>query len=243
MFLSIESVPLIIGAYLLGSVPTSYLAAKWSRGIDIRQHGAGHAGASSIWRITPKKVSVPVMIFDFGKGIGIVALAHYLGMGKPEQIAVGLVAIIGHNWPIFLRFYGGRGILTAMGVIVLWWSPWWPPWAVITFLGGTALTLLGKGSPLPVLIGIAMLPLVSWGFGQPLAVTIGFLVLLLIIVIRRLTAPKSAEATSRSKKELLVNRLLFDRDVREQETILHIIPRKKRKAECLPEEDEKQREG
>jgi len=234
---NIESVPLIIGSYLLGSVPASYLAAKWYKGIDIRQYSAGHAGAGSIWRITPKKVSLPVMFFDFSKGLGMVALAQYLGMGKPEQIAVGLAAIVGHNWPVFLRFYGGRGILTSMGVMVMWWFPWAP----VIFFGGTTLTLLDKGSPLPVLIGIAMLPVVSWVFGQPLAVTIGFLVLLLIVVTKRLTAPKSAEAASRGKRELMISRLLFDRDIREKETTLHIIRRKRRKAESLHQEGEEQK--
>ena len=237
--MSIESIPLIIGAYLLGSVPASYLAAKWYKGIDIRQYSPGHAGAGSIWRTTPKKVSLPVMFFDFGKGIGMVALAQCLGMGRPEQIAVGLAAVIGHNWPVFLRFYGGRGILTSWGVIFIWWFPWAP----ITFFGGATLSLLNKGSPLPVLIGLAMLPVVSWVFGQPLTVTIGFLVLLLIVVIKRLTAPKSAEAASLSKRELMISRLLFDRDIRNKETTLHIIRRRRRKAESLhPEGAEQKRE-
>jgi glycerol-3-phosphate acyltransferase PlsY len=233
---SIESVLLTIGSYLVGSVPASYLAAKRYKGIDIRQNSAGHAGAGSIWHITPKRVSLPVIFFDFSKGIGMVALAYYLGMGKPEQIAVGLAAVLGHNWPVFLRFYGGRGILTSWGVIVIWWFPWAP----VTFFGGATLTLLNKGSPLPVLIGIAMLPIVSWVFGQPLAVTIGFLVLLLIVVIKRLTAPKSAEAASVGKRELIISRLLFDRDIREKETTLRIIRRKKRKAESLHHEGKEQ---
>jgi len=230
---SIESVLLIIGAYL-GSVPASYLAAKWYKGIDIRQYSAGHAGAGSIWRITPKKVSLPVVFFDFGKGMGMVVLAQHLGIGISGQVAVGLAAIVGHNWPVFLNFNGGRGILTAMGVITIWWLPW----GLVTFLAGALLTLLGKGSPLPVLIGIGALPVVSWRLGQPLAVIIGFLVLFLIVVIRRLTAPKSAEAASLSKRELMISRLLFDRDIREKETTLHIIRRKRRKVESLHQEDE-----
>lgn len=237
--MSIESVLLIIGSYLLGSVPTSYLAAKWYKGIDIRKNNTGHAGLGSIWRITPKKVSLPVMFFDFGKGLGMVVLAQCLGMGKPEQIAVGLAAVIGHNWPVFLRFYGGRGILTSWGVIFIWWFPWAP----VTFFAGATLSLLNKGSPLPVLIGLAMLPVVSWVFGQPFAVTIGFLVLLLIVITKRLTAPKSAEAASLSKRELMINRLLFDRDIRDKETTLIIIHRKRRKAESLHQEGEEQKKA
>jgi len=235
----VESVLLAIGAYLLGSVPASYLAAKWSRGIDIRQNGSGHVGASRIWRLTSKKVAVTVVLFDFGKGIGMVVLAQHLGIGISGQVAVGLAAIVGHNWPVFLNFNGGRGILTAMGIISIWWLPWGP----VTFLAGAALTLLGKGSPLPVLIGIGALPVVSWGLGQPLVVIIGFLVLFLIVVIRRLTAPLSAEAAAMNRKQLLINRFLFDRDVREQETQLHIIPRKASLSRSSRKQQEGRKEG
>ena len=63
--MSIESALLIVGAYLLGSVPAAYLAAKHSRGIDIRQYGPGHVGVGNLWRITSKKVALPIIIFDY----------------------------------------------------------------------------------------------------------------------------------------------------------------------------------
>jgi len=222
---AIESALLIVGAYLLGSVPAAYLAAKYSRGIDIRQYGPGHVGVGSIWTIISKKVALPVIIFDLGKGAGMVVAARLVGLDITGQVAVGLAAIVGHNWPVFLRFNGGRGILTALGVICIWWIPWWIPWGLVTFLAGASLTLLGRGSPLPVLIGIAAIPVVSWVLGQPLAITLGFLALLLIVVIRRLTVPRSDSALSISKRQLLLNRLLFDRDIRERGDWMSRIPK------------------
>jgi glycerol-3-phosphate acyltransferase PlsY len=112
---SIEFVLLLLGAYLLGSVPAAYLAARWSRGIDIRQYGSGNIGVSNLWRSTSKWLAMPVIIFDFGKGMLLVWIAQLLGLGIDQQVAIGLAAIIGHNWPVFLRFSGGRGLLTTLG--------------------------------------------------------------------------------------------------------------------------------
>ncbi|MBA7494141.1 Glycerol-3-phosphate acyltransferase [subsurface metagenome] len=213
---------LTIGAYLLGSVPAAYLAAKWSRGIDLRQYGTGNVSVGNLWRMFSKRLAIPVVIFDLGKGAAVVWAAQLLGLGVVQEVTVGLAAIIGHNWPVFLRFNGGRGILTTIGVVFLLM-----PWGIVVILAGALLALLIKTSPLPTLGGIAILPLVSWFFGQPLGieeplpVTLGFLAIFLVMIIRRLTAPKSADAVSVSKKQLLLNRLLFDRDIRDREAWLH----------------------
>jgi len=116
---AIEFAPLILTAYLVGSVPAAYLAAKWSRGIDIRQYGSGNVGASNLLKFTSKKMAIPVIIFDVGKGMLMVWAAQLVGLGTAQQVIIGLAAIIGHNWPIFLRFNGGRGGLTTLGVVVM----------------------------------------------------------------------------------------------------------------------------
>ncbi len=80
---------LILGGYLLGSVPAAYLVAKWSRGIDIRQYGSGNVGASNLLRLTSKWLVIPVTFFDIGKGALTVWVAQLLGLGVAEQIVVG----------------------------------------------------------------------------------------------------------------------------------------------------------
>jgi len=93
--------PALVGAYLLGSVPSAYLAGKWSRGIDIRQYGSGNVGATNLLRFTSKRVALPVIIFDSAKGMIMLAVAWQLGLGVTEQLVVGIAAVVGHNWPVF----------------------------------------------------------------------------------------------------------------------------------------------
>jgi glycerol-3-phosphate acyltransferase PlsY len=220
---AIEFVLLVLAAYLLGSVPAAYLAARWSRGIDIRQYGSGNVGLANLWRLAPRWSAILVCIFDLAKGMVMVWVAQEIGLGIAEQVAVGVAAIIGHNWPVFLGFSGGRGIITTLGVVFILM-----PWGAAVFLAIVSLTILVKSSPLPVLAGITALPLVSWFFSQPLGieeplpVTLGFLAIFLIIVIRRLTA-RQTTAVSIGKKQLLLNRLLFDRDIRDKEAWVHRV--------------------
>jgi len=218
-------IPLILGSYLLGSVPASYIAAKLFRGIDLRQHGTGQVGGGNLWRITSWRLALPVGIFDLCKGLVMVVAAESVGLDIAQQLVVGMAAIIGHNWPVFLRFSGGRGIGTTMGVILI--LPLindMTPWVTIVFF--TILitgSLFLRSSPVPVLASAVALPLVSWGFHEPLLVTLGFLAILLIIVIKRLAVPRS-DGTAPISTKLLLNRLLFDRDISDRWTWMYRKP-------------------
>ncbi len=213
---------LIIAAYLLGSVPTAYLAARLIRGIDIRQYGTGQLGGGNLWRMTSWKLALPVGAFDVGKGMVMVWAAQALGLSVAQQLMVGAAAVIGHNWSIFFRFGGGRGIATTMGIALL--IPIinemtsWPTIACFTFLAAGSIIL--RSSPLPVLVSVASLPVVS-AFYEPLVTTLGFLVLFLAVVIKRLVSPRATEATSVSRKKVLLNRLFFDRDIMDRRTWMY----------------------
>ena len=205
---------LVICAYLLGSVPASYLAGKL-RGIDLREHGTTQVGGGNLWRMTSWRFGLPVGIFDFGKGLGMVWIAQLQGLDSAQQIVVGMAAIVGHNWPIFLRFHGGRGVGTTLGILsILPFINDMTPWPSVAFW---AILIIGRlilgSSPLPVLACLISAPLISWGFHEPLSVTLSFLTIFLVIVIKRLSARPSAEAASISKSRLVFNRLLFDRDI------------------------------
>ncbi len=216
---------LVLGAYLLGSVPVSYIVAKLSRGIDLRQYGTGQVGAGNLWRLTSWRLALPIAIFDLIKGLVMVWVAQLMGLDVTQQLAVGLAAIIGHNWPVFLRFSGGRGVGTTIGVIIIL------PiindmtlWGTVAFLTILIIgTLIMRSSPVPVFVGVAVLPLASW-FYEPLSVTLGFLAMFLIIVIKRLTALGSGEAVLVSKRRLLFNRLLFDRDIMDRKAWMYRVP-------------------
>jgi len=229
--MSTRFVILIIGSYLLGSVPVSYLAAKLLRGIDLRRYGTSQVGTGNLWRMTSAwQIGVPVGIFDLCKGAVMVLAANLVGLDIPQQIVVGLAAIIGHNWPVFLHFSGGRGIGTTAGIIIFLpiindLTPWIIASAgVITFVGSIIL----RSSPLPVLVGAASIPLVTWGLGESLPVTLSFLAILLIIVVKRLTVARSVDTPSSSARQMLLNRLLFDRDITDRKLWMYRKPVKEK---------------
>ncbi|WP_054957139.1 glycerol-3-phosphate 1-O-acyltransferase PlsY [Paenibacillus dakarensis] len=108
----------IILCYMLGSVSFSVLLAKLLKGIDIRQHGSGNAGATNTLRVLGKGPAILVLALDVLKGIAAVWIGKWLG-GDSEWLPglCGIAAIAGHNWPVYFRFRGGKGIATAIGVL------------------------------------------------------------------------------------------------------------------------------
>ena len=232
-------VGLILGAYLLGSVPASYLAAKLAHGIDLRQYGTGQVGGGNLWRMTSWRFALPVGIFDFSKGLVMVWVAQLVDLSIAQQLTVGLAAIIGHNWSVFLRFSGGRGIATTMGVILI--LPLindMTPWTAIACFSILAVgSVMLRSSPLPVLAGVTALPIVS-AFYEPLSVTLGFLAVFLVIAIKRLTAPREVETVSLSKGRLFFNRFLFDRDIMDRKVWMYRKP-----PEASAKKQPKRREG
>ncbi len=223
--MAIELGLLISAAYLLGSAPAAYLAARWSRGIDIREYGSGNVGAANLLKFTSKRVAIPIIIFDLGKGMVMVWAAQLMGLGIAQQVMVGLAAIIGHNWPVFLRFNGGRGILTTGGVMFIL-APWLLPVLSVIALSFAPFHQLALG----VFSGMISAPIAAWflsqlvGVTDRLPLTLGLLAMFLITLIRRLTAPQTSFAASVPRGELLVNRLLFDRDIRDREAWVHRGP-------------------
>jgi glycerol-3-phosphate acyltransferase PlsY len=115
----------VTGAYLLGSIPTAVWAGKAFHGIDVRDHGSGNAGATNVIRVLGWKTGVPVLLVDMVKG-SLAALLPVFFHLAPQgsaflinlQIMTGLTAIIGHMYPVFAGFRGGKGVATAGGVIL-----------------------------------------------------------------------------------------------------------------------------
>lgn len=231
--------PVLVGAYLLGSVPSAYLAGKWSRGIDIRRYGSGNVGATNLLRFTSKRVALPVIIFDSAKGMIMLAAAWQLGLGVTEQLVVGIAAIVGHNWPCFLRFSGGRGVITTMGVgfmlpIVNNLVSLRTSFLITVLYGSIAIvSAYFKRFPLGVFIIVALFPLVTWGLTGSLPMTLGYLGMFLILAIRRLTARQPVSITSIGKRQMLINRLLFDRDMRDKEAWESLVEQQEKRRKLV----------
>ncbi len=120
---------LLLAAYLLGSIPTGYLAGRWLKGIDIRQQGSGSTGATNVLRTLGKGPGVVVLLIDTLKGVGALALVYgyYALVATPKLpstwqpwlvAAAGLAAILGHSLSIWLNFSGGKSVATSLGVLL-----------------------------------------------------------------------------------------------------------------------------
>ena len=114
--MSVGVVALILSAYLLGSVNAATFVAR-SRGIDIRQHGSGNPGASNVMRLIGKGPAVAVYLIDLAKGF-VPAVVGVLIWDPAVATGAGLAAVVGHCWPVFHRFRGGKGVATGGGVIL-----------------------------------------------------------------------------------------------------------------------------
>ncbi|SFS94175.1 glycerol-3-phosphate 1-O-acyltransferase PlsY [Marininema halotolerans] len=109
----------ILIAYLLGSISFSYVITRWTKGYDIRERGSGNAGSTNMLRVVGKGPAVLVFILDVIKGMAAVGVGYAFGVNETMLLGCGVAAIIGHNWPIFLGFRGGKGIATTIGVTAL----------------------------------------------------------------------------------------------------------------------------
>ena len=126
----------VLFAYLVGSIPFGYLVGRIVGKIDIRQHGSGNIGATNVGRVLGSKWGLLVFVLDLAKGIAPVAIAPALGLDVADlphwQVAAGIATVGGHMFPCWLKFRGGKGVATALGVVA-YLAPWPTVAAVLIF--------------------------------------------------------------------------------------------------------------
>lgn len=106
-------------AYLLGAIPFGYLLVKWKTGRDVRASGSGNIGATNVLRTTGRAAGITTLILDAVKGFAAVWLADWLSGGDPAWMsAAALAAMLGHGYPVFLRFKGGKAVATFIGAFL-----------------------------------------------------------------------------------------------------------------------------
>jgi len=110
----LEFVAVVIFSYLVGSIPCGLVVGK-IRGVDVREYGSGKTGATNILRTVGVGAGAIVLICDLAKGVAAVLFARFLLHAPIAEMVAALVAIVGHNWPIYARFRGGRGVSTSLG--------------------------------------------------------------------------------------------------------------------------------
>ena len=167
--------PLIVG-YLLGSVPFGLVITKAAGLGDIRAIGSGNIGATNVLRTGRKDLALVTLLLDGGKGAIAVGLAYWL-QWRPE--VAGAAAFLGHCFPVWLRFKGGKGVATFLGTLLALWFPAGLA-ACATWLATAGLT---KYSSLSALVAAAGAPLVLFAMGRP-ADAVAALVMTALIFIR-----------------------------------------------------------
>ena len=194
-------VAMIIG-YLLGSIPCAYIAGRLKKGIDIRQVGSRNMGALNVIHEVGTAIGYTVTIADIAKGSLAVLIAQWLGIPLLWVLVAGFAAVVGHNWPVFLKFKGGKGAATAMGVFLALV----PREFAISFAIIALVIVITSNFRLGIAIGLALLPLIIWQFnGSGMLITFS-LALSLFLLVRSLTSFREAVANTGQKKSPIFDR-------------------------------------
>ena len=121
---AVEYVVFVLVGYLIGSIPFGLIAARLASGVDVRDFGSGKTGMTNVIRTSGKKVGALVLVLDMSKAVVAIALARYAFGAEPGvHAAAGIAALLGHNFPVFAGFRGGRGIATGWGGLFIF-TPW-----------------------------------------------------------------------------------------------------------------------
>ncbi len=196
--------------YLVGAIPTAYVIARRVRGIDIRTHGSGNVGASNIGRHVGRSYGILVGLFDsLVKGVLPILIVGALGHDLTYQALAGAGSIVGHNWSIYLKFSGGRGLSVVLGaLLVLAWKEFIA--LVVVALVGWAIF---RSIALWTGIGLVLLPLWALLFREPAEIAAYTVVALVLAILKRLLSNPGSELPGLRWRDKVLPRLLYDRDI------------------------------
>jgi len=185
---------MLVLAYLIGAVPTSYIAGKLGQGIDLRQHGSHNLGATNVYRVLGWKYAIPVGVFDIVKGAVPVAILGPWSNGPAWfTVALGLAAVLGHMFSPYVRFRGGKGVATAAGMFLAL-----APQAIVISLALWTVTLWLSGYVSVASLTVAVLFPVWVGLtaaGQPYTFWASVVLALLIIYSHRANIQRLSAGT------------------------------------------------
>lgn len=172
-------VPVALG-YGVGSLPLGYLLARLLRGVDLKRVGSGNVGATNVYRATGLGFALLVLALDMAKGAMSVMLAARLASGSAAPAAAAVAAVLGHIYPLWLRFRGGKGVATAAGAFAVL-APGATALAAMVFVGAIWMTrYVSLGS----MMATATLPALAWLTDAPIPVLVGGVTAALVIIER-----------------------------------------------------------
>ncbi|MEC8856475.1 MAG: glycerol-3-phosphate acyltransferase [Chloroflexota bacterium] len=228
-----DIVALYIGSYLLGSFPTAYLIGRLVRGVDIRGYGSGNVGSANLYEHVGKRWVYPVAVVEvLVKGALPILVALYvldIDRSSAYLIGPGLLVLAGNNWSVFLKLQGGRGIAVTGGTLLVL-TPILAGVCAVISIGGWKLT---KSSGIWVLVSLILLPLWAYLLHDDLNLVWYSLGLLVTVVLKRLSSNWTPFPGDISRKRVLLNRLVRDRDVSDRTEWVRRIPEDKTGATLL----------
>jgi glycerol-3-phosphate acyltransferase PlsY len=192
----------VVVGYLLGAIPFAYIAGRLKKRVDIRQVGGGNVGALNTLREIGLLAGITVLIADVAKGSLAVLIAIWLNLPLIWVLIVGFTAVVGHNWPVFLKFRGGKGAATTIGVLLALA----PQETAISFAIMMVIVIFTSNFRLAIAIGLILLPLIIWqldGSGTLIAYS---LAISLFLLIRSLPITKATMSGTGEKKNLIFDK-------------------------------------
>jgi glycerol-3-phosphate acyltransferase PlsY len=205
--LIIAIVGVLVAAYIIGSFPSAYIVAKLRKGVDIRQIGSHNLGAMNVFYKIGFWDGMVVLLADISKGALGVWVAEVLGMGLPMQMIAGVVVVLGHNFPVFLKFKGGKGGAACIGILM-----YFMPWGVPIYLGVFLIIMAILRTPtISYSIAFFVFPLIGWLINHSAEFVIYSVCLVLLPLARYIPRLVEMRRTGGSWKHVVVRKNLKDR--------------------------------
>jgi glycerol-3-phosphate acyltransferase PlsY len=198
----------IILGYLLGSIPTAYIATRLASGKDVRRLGGGNVGGLNVFREVGLLPAAVVGIVDVAKGAAAVAVAQWLlDVSPPFVLAAAVAAVVGHNWMVWLKFSGGKGMGAAIGGLAVLLPLYGYPWGLAIFFAVILIPFaITRNVALSMGVGLLSLPFIGWLGVHSTPFIIFSVVLGVVILAKFIPTAMLTLAKTRGVKGFVFNR-------------------------------------
>jgi len=198
----------VVLGYLLGSIPTAYIVTRLAKGEDVRRLGGGNVGGLNVYREVGLLPAVVVAVVDLGKGAAAVAIAYWLlDLSVPFVLAAALAAVVGHNWMVWLKFSGGKGMGAAIGGLLVLLPLYGYPLGLAFFFAVVFIPfIITRNVALSMGVGLLALPFIAW-LGMHSGMFVIYSVALGLIILAKFI-PTAVAAVAKSGT---VRGFIFDR--------------------------------
>ncbi len=197
----------LLSAYLIGSLPTAYIVGRLRKGIDIRQVGSRNMGAMNVFYSVGFIEGLLVLVIDIGKGALAILLSRYLNVYFIVELIAGVLVVVGHNFPVFLSFRGGKGGATALGVLISFM-----PWGIPFYAAILIITLVLTHYPtVSYSLAFICFPFVAWFINSQWELVVYSIVVIMLPMIRYIPRLKEMRKKGGSWYRVFLRRNIRDR--------------------------------